>query len=243
MNRERIMFFGSQFGIDIPEKATAEFDSESITKVEVTAETFGTKVSNVSGEYNLTFEGGKWLMNTVEVALQEYGIVLTGTPTELDAIMIIYQAEASGWEAIGKDNDDLSKELNPDTETSKNVLGEAAFKHSGYEPEISVDPYYVDASRKLGQWILDIGMKELHSESECVGFFAECHFTMANKARRTMSGKAYVRRAWFIPQSVGGDTAGANLPVNINPFGPVTEYKVEYNMQNNEPVFTPLTGA
>ena len=238
--RERIMYFGSQLGHDIEEAAEAFIDSKSITAVNVTAATFGGKVNQVSGEYSLSYKDGKWTMNTMELEPQEYGIEITGTPAELDALTVVYTAKASGWEALGKDNDDLSKDLNPDTETSKNVLGEATFTHGGYEPEISVDPYYIDPGRKLAKWIREIAMRELSSEADCVGLFAECSFTMANKERRTMSGLAHVRRAWFIPQSVGGDTNGANIPVNINPFGPTTDYTVEYDMSTNEPRFTPV---
>ena len=40
---------------------------------------------------------------------------------------------------IGKDNDDLSIDTSPDTEQSKNVLGETNFAHNGYTPSLAVD--------------------------------------------------------------------------------------------------------
>ena len=45
-------------------------------------------------------------------------------------LMFFASFNSTAWEALGRDNDDLSKSLNPDTETSKNVLGESTFKHS-----------------------------------------------------------------------------------------------------------------
>lgn len=40
---------------------------------------------------------------------------------------------------IGKDLDDLSIDTNPDTEQTKNVLGETTFSHNGYTPSIAVE--------------------------------------------------------------------------------------------------------
>lgn len=42
------------------------------------------------------------------------------------------------WTLIGKDTDSLTYELNPDVETTKNVLGETIVNHSGYQPELAV---------------------------------------------------------------------------------------------------------
>lgn len=36
------------------------------------------------------------------------------------------------YERLGKDLEEYNIELNPDTETSKNILGESTFKHNGY---------------------------------------------------------------------------------------------------------------
>ena len=68
--------------------------------------------------------------------------------------MFFASFDGTEWEVLGRDNDDLSKALNPDTETSKNVLGEATFKHNGYEPEVSVDPYYADNESVLYEKLL-----------------------------------------------------------------------------------------
>lgn len=40
---------------------------------------------------------------------------------------------------IGKDMDDLSIDTNPDTEQTKNVLGETTFSHNGYTPSLAVE--------------------------------------------------------------------------------------------------------
>ena len=152
-----------------------------------------------------------------------------------DIIVVTYTAAASGgWEAIGKDNDDLSKELNPDTEKSKNVLGEATFTHKGYEPEISVDPYFIDPSRKMYKRISENARKEKFAENDLVGYFAEAYFDTANPATGKMTGTCIVRKAWYVPQSTGGDTSGYAVPVTITPFGPSEEKVITYDMATNE---------
>ena len=51
----------------------------------------------------------------------------------------------SGYERLGKDLEEYNVELNPDTETSKNIIGESTFKHNGYEVSSEADPYYAEA--------------------------------------------------------------------------------------------------
>ena len=144
------------------------------------------------------------------------------------------------WEVLGRDNDDLSKELNPDTEITKNVLGETTMTHSGYEPAVGLDPYYIDPSRLMYRHLQDIAMREVYDEANCMGYFAEAFFETANAATQTMSGYCYVRRAWFVPESVGGDTAGMAIPVAITPVGGMTKKKIVYDMTTNQATISDL---
>lgn len=146
--------------------------------------------------------------------------------------------DGTDWEAIGKDNDELTKELNPDTETSKNVLGESTFTHSGYEPEVDVDPYYMDPDRKMYEHMLECAIEEKYGESDLLGKFAEAFFTTVDEDAKTMSGYCYVRDAWFVPQSTGGDTTGYAIPYNINPVGSMTKMSISYDMSTNTPTIT-----
>lgn len=135
-----------------------------------------------------------------------------------------------GWEVLGRDNDDLSKELNPDTETSKNVLGEATFKHNGYEPEISVDPYYADDSSAMYDKLLAAAIQEKYGDADIKGYFVEVVFTTVNAVAGTMTGTGYMREAYIVPQSTGGDTSGLGIPFSVNPVGPQTTVSVTYTI-------------
>jgi len=239
--RNRGMFFGSWTGTAISASATATVAGEGITAATVVAATFGTAVSATSGEYVFIYDGTNWKYNSTTVQLTTYGITTTGTADEGDTITVSYTAASGGWEALGKDDDDLSKELNPDTETKKNVLGETTFEHSGYEPEISMDSYYMDPSRIMYDHMLEVALQEKYSETDLLGYFAEAFFTTVNEAAQTMSGYCYVRRAWFTPQSVGGDTSGYQIPFNINPTGPMTKKAITYDMTTNVATITDLS--
>ena len=130
------------------------------------------------------------------------------------------------WEVLGRDNDDLSKELNPDTETSKNVLGEATFKHNGYEPEIGLDPYYADDESPLYEKLLAAAVQEKFGDTDIKGYFVEAVYNSATDT--TLTGEGYMREAYIVPQSTGGDTSGFGIPFNVNPVGPMTKVTVTY---------------
>lgn len=241
LDRNRHMLFASWTGSAISESATATCSGDGITAVTVTAATFGTKVNKASGAYTFTHDGTNWTLRDTQVSLADYGLVVTGEAEESDQITVQYIAASGGWEALGKDNDDLSKELNPDTETSKNVLGESTFSHSGYEPEVSVDPYYADPARLLYAHLKDIAEQEKSSEEECMGYMAEAHFTEANAQRRIMTGYAYVRQAWIVPVSIGGDTSGLAIPFTVHPVGGMTKKAITYDMATNQATITDWT--
>lgn len=242
LDRNRSMFFGSWTGQSIAEAAKVVVSSASggITDASVTAATFGGAVG-MSGEYVFTYDlgGSTWKYNGTAVDITSgYGISVTGTPADGDTLTVTYTAASGGWEALGKDNDELTKELNPDTETSKNVLGETTFKHSGYEPEVDLDPYYMDPSRIMYDHLKECALEERYGENDLLGYFAEAFFTSANKEAQTMTGYCYVRRAWFIPQSVGGDTAGVNIPFTVNPIGAMEKKNIVYDMKTNKATIT-----
>lgn len=141
-------------------------------------------------------------------------------------LMFFASFDGTNWEALGRDNDDLSKALNPDTETSKNVLGESTFKHSGYEPEAEVDPYYADPTSPLYEKLAAAAMQEKYGDGDIKGYFLEVIFDTV--ASGQMSGTGFMREAYIVPQSTGGDTAGLGIPFTINPVGAQTQKNVVY---------------
>lgn len=153
--------------------------------------------------------------------------------------MFFASFDGTEWEVLGKDNDDLSKELNPDTETSKNVLGEATFKHNGYEPEVNVDPYYADEDSVLYEKLLAAAVQEKYGDADIKGYFVEVVFSTATAA--TITGTGYKREAYIVPQSTGGDTSGLGIPFTINPVGAMTAVTVAYTLATRAVTIEPVS--
>lgn len=148
--------------------------------------------------------------------------------------------DGTAFEVLGKDNDDLNKELNPDTETSKNVLGETTFKHNGYEPEVSLDPYYADTTSALYEKLLAAAVQEKYSDADIKGYFVEAVFDKAENGG-ILTGTGYKREAYIVPQSTGGDTSGFSIPFTVNPVGPMTEVNVSYTIADRTVAVTNKT--
>ena len=138
--------------------------------------------------------------------------------------------DGTAWEVLGVDNDNLSKELNPDTETSKNVLGETTFKHNGYEPEVAMDPYYADSTSALYEDLSAAALEEKYDDASIKGYYVEGILTTVDDTTGTITGTGKKRAAYIVPQSIGGDTAGLGIPFNVNPVGPMTDVTITYTV-------------
>ena len=133
------------------------------------------------------------------------------------------------WEVLGVDNDDLSKDLNPDVQRGKNVLGETTFRHAGYEPEVNVDPFYADTTSKLYAGLKEASIQEKYDDASIKGWYIEAAMTQIGDDG-TLKGTGYKREAYIVPQSTGGDTAGLGIPFTVDPIGPMTTVTVTYTI-------------
>ena len=110
------------------------------------------------------------------------------------------------WEILGDDIDDMSVDLNPDTETKKNILGQTKTTDNGYEPSMDADTYYANPDKKLYPKIRDIAMKRLKG--------ADCKTLMLEVLVEDTSADnhlAYVEEVMVKPQSYGGEGYPAGL--------------------------------
>lgn len=138
------------------------------------------------------------------------------------------------WFLIGKDIDDMSVELNPDTETTKNILGETTVKDNGYEPSMSADPYYANPDDSIYEKIRDIAMNRLKGD--------ECKTTILEVIMEDTVGphKAWREDVIVKPQSYGGDTSGVAIPFDVLFNGNRVEGTV--TITEGVPTFTPKEG-
>ena len=138
---------------------------------------------------------------------------------------------------LGKDLEEFNIEMNPDTETSKNILGESTFNHNGYEINASAEPFYArtgDALFEALQNIIDTGAQY----EGCATTMIEVHLWDAGTTSGTY--KAFKQPCFLVPTSYGGDTSGYQIPFTVNYVG---EKKSGYFTPDNNGggTFTPDT--
>lgn len=123
---------------------------------------------------------------------------------------IDYGKTAPKYFRIGKDVEDMSVELNPDTETVKNILDETSVSDNGYEPSIDVDTYYANPSDgEFYNWLRDIAMERKTGE-DCKAKLLE---VIADKANGPFD--AWVEDVIIKPTSYGGAQGGVRIPYTI----------------------------
>lgn len=116
----------------------------------------------------------------------------------------------ANWVRLGKDLEEYNVELNPDTETSKNILGESTFKHNGYEVSAEADPYYAEVGDALFER-LQLIVDERAKDDTCKTEALEVHMWEAAEA----SYEAYKQECYVVPTSYGGDTSGYQIPFTV----------------------------
>lgn len=143
-------------------------------------------------------------------------------------------AESAVWEIIGDDIEEMSVELNPDTETLKNILGQTKTKDNGYEPTMDADPFYADPEKKLYPMLRDIALQQLKGDA-CKTLMLE----VIVEDTEDENHLAFVQVVMLKPQSYGGDTAGMNIPFQVSFNGARTKGYVDaVSLKSGNPTFT-----
>lgn len=138
------------------------------------------------------------------------------------------------WVLVGDDIEELSTELNPDMETTKNILGQTKTKDNGYEPTTDADPFYADTDNKLYKPLLDIAL-DRKKGAACQTLTLEVVVEDTDAENHL----AYVQEVIAKPQSYGGDTGGFNIPFQISEDGKRTKgYVSKTSLNSGTPEFT-----
>ena len=120
---------------------------------------------------------------------------------------------------LGKDLEEFNIELNPDTTSGKNILGETTFAHNGYEVSASAEPFYAregDALFDALQNIIDTGAQY----EGCATTLVEVH--LWDEGTTSGTYKAFKQNVYLVPTSYGGDTSGYQIPFTVNYVGEKT---------------------
>lgn len=140
----------------------------------------------------------------------------------------------AAWEIIGDDIDEMSMEMNPDTEQVKNILGQTKTKDNGYEPSMDADPFYADPEKKLYPKLRDIAL-ERKKGSDCRTLLLE----VIVEDTADTNHLAFVQEVIVKPTSYGGDTGGFNIPFSISEDGNrIKGYVTAESLKTGNPTFT-----
>jgi hypothetical protein len=153
--------------------------------------------------------------------------------TFLQAPFATALASTQSWFKIGKDVADMSVNLNPQTETVKNILDETNVNDNGYEPSFDVDTYYADPSDgDFYDEIKDISMEREKGDS-CKTL---CMEVLVDKT--TGPFDAWVEDVMVKPQSYGGAQGGVRFPYNVAFCGNRRKGTVTFDSTTGAPTFT-----
>ncbi len=121
-----------------------------------------------------------------------------------------FNNSTANYVRLGKDLEDYSIEMNPNSESKTNILGETSTVVSGYDPSGSIDTYYAYEDEPLYKQLEKcINERETGSELE----------TTVVDVLLNSTGEvewAYREDVIVIPQSMGGDNSGVNIPFEIH---------------------------
>lgn len=124
-----------------------------------------------------------------------------------------FGGETTNYIRLGKDLEEYAEELNPDVEINKNILGEQNVVHNGYEVQSEIDPYYAYTGDPLFERLAEIA-NERKTGDACITTKVD----VLLKADGTVDW-AYREDVWVIPNSVGGDTSGVQIPFTVYNVG------------------------
>ena len=146
----------------------------------------------------------------------------------------VSQAAEAEFEIIGDDIEEMSVELNSDTEQIKNILGQTRTRDNGYEPSMDADPFYADPDKKLYPKLRDVALDRMKGDS-CKTLMLE----VIVEDTEAETHAAWLREVMVKPQSYGGDTAGFNIPFTVTEDGESVKGSVTAeSMKSGKPVFS-----
>ena len=142
------------------------------------------------------------------------------------------------WTCLGKDSDDLSIDTNPDTDQTKNVLGETTFVHNGYTPSLSNDGYIARSEDSIYTNLQEIA-NTLAVDDETTSatlLVATLDEEVKEGATKTLTGKGFKVPVKVVVNNDGGSTSGYGIPFTIYEDGARTQGTV--TVTSKKPTFS-----
>lgn len=132
-----------------------------------------------------------------------------------------FSADASDatYVRMGKDLEEYSVGLSPSVERKTNILGENSVVVSGYDVSTSVSPFYYDYDDALSEKVMDIAMNRTTGDG-CKTTTVDVLLKPGATADEEPSVVwAYREDCYVVPESIGGNTTGVQIPFTIHRAG------------------------
>lgn len=145
------------------------------------------------------------------------------------------------WTCLGKDSDDMSIDMNSDTEQTKNVQGETVFTHNGYTPSLANDSYIArteDAIYESLQYIVNTLATDDDSTSATL-IVATLTDEVIKSDTKGLTGEGFKVPVKVVVDNDGGSTSGYGIPFTLYEDGTRTQGTV--SVTNKVPTFTAET--
>lgn len=147
-----------------------------------------------------------------------------------------FNGQTTNYVRLGKDLEEYNEELNPDVETQKNILGEQSVVHSGYDVQSEVDPFYAWEGDPLFEQLALVANTRA-TGSDCMTTKVDVLYNVDGTVEW-----AYREDCYVIPNSVGGDTSGVQIPFTVYNAGNRTAGTWAKDSTTGAYTFTPTVG-
>ena len=120
-----------------------------------------------------------------------------------------FGATETNYIRLGKDLEEFNDQLNPEVEVKQNVIGDQVVQHNGYSVQSDVEPYMAEYGDPLFEQLAKIANERLTGD-DCITTKVDVLLDAEGKVLW-----AYREKVWVVPNSIGGDTAGVQIPFSI----------------------------
>ena len=148
-----------------------------------------------------------------------------------EAHRLYVKAASNPWYLVGKGVEDMSVEMGGSFEVKKDVTGDVNVEDSGYQPQVSVEPYYANPEDDIYEFLKDLALNR-KSGDDAKAKYLEVLIEDTTAA----SHDAWQEDCRIEIVSYGGDTTGFQIAYNVYPDGNREQGTVTYTGQ--VPTFT-----
>lgn len=127
------------------------------------------------------------------------------------------------WFLVGKGIDDMSVEMNGSFEQTKDITGEVSVSDTGYQPQVSVEPYYANPDDAIYPYLKDLALNR-KSGDDAIAEYMEVLIEDTDDTEHD----AWTEKCRIEIVSYGGDTSGFQIQFNVWPDGERKAGKATY---------------